>query len=153
MNEQKQLWRRKTRLAQGGFTLLEIMLVVIIIGLLAGLLIYNLGGTREAAYEDIARSMCKGTLSTAIETYYLHTSTYPPNLDALLTPPSGVTNWRGPYLKEEPIDPWKHPYQYKYPGVHNPNSFDVYSMGKDGADGTADDIGNWAATTATAPTQ
>lgn len=141
--------KHQKRRYQGGFTLLEIMLVVVIIGLLAGLLIYNLGGTREAAYEDIARSMCKGTLSTAIETYYLHNSVYPPSIDALVTRPSDAANWRGPYLKEMPVDPWKRPYQYKTPGTHNPSSFDVYSMGKDGADGTGDDIGNWSTTPAT----
>jgi general secretion pathway protein G len=145
--KQIKIYRRVSR-SQSGFTLLEIMLVVIIIGLLAGFLIYNLTGTREAAFEDIARSMCTGTLSTAIETYYLHTGSYPPNLDALVTSPGGTTGWRGPYLKQMPIDPWKRPYQYAYPGVHNPSSFDVYSMGKDGSAGTGDDVGNWGQTAA-----
>ena len=125
------------------------MLVVVIIGLLAGFLIFNLAGTGEKAKIDIATSMCKGTLSTAIEMYHLHTGSYPTSdqwPQALLTRPSDAQGWHGPYLNETAMDPWNKPYQYKFPGVHNPSRFDVYSMGPDKTDGTPDDIGNWTDT-------
>ena len=63
------------------------------------------------------------------------------------TAPGDLTNaskWQGPYLdKESPLDPWDNPYQYSYPGTRNQDRFDIWSFGPDGADGTADDIGNW----------
>lgn len=139
--------RKRNVQFQKGFTLLEIMLVVVIIGLLAGLLIYNLAGTSDQARIDIARSACKGPLATAIGLYQLHTGSYPSSLEDLITKPADASNWRGPYLKEKPIDPWNEPYQYRYPGTHNPSGFDVYSKGLDKMDGTADDIGNWSEST------
>jgi general secretion pathway protein G len=69
-------------------------------------------------------------------------------LSALMTPPGDLANpakWKGPYLEKAiPADPWGRPFQYAAPGKHNPQSFDVWSLGPDGADGTEDDVGNWA---------
>ena len=65
------------------------------------------------------------------------------DLEALVNQPSNVTNWRGPYLKSIPLDPWGNPYTYDYPGKHNPNGYDLLSNGKDGRAGTDDDINNW----------
>jgi general secretion pathway protein G len=64
-------------------------------------------------------------------------------LQDLVQKADGDTNWHGPYLDKLPVDPWKHPFIYTYPGKHNTNSFDLLTVGPDGKEGTADDIGNW----------
>ena len=68
---------------------------------------------------------------------------YPEALDNLLIRPGSAENWRGPYIKKKPADPWGRPYQYKFPGEHNSDTYDLYSTGKDGQAGTEDDIKNW----------
>jgi general secretion pathway protein G len=77
-----------------------------------------------------------------------HFPTTEQNLKALIAAPDGESGWRGPYLadniKDVPKDPWGNYYQYQYPGTHNTNSYDCWSMGPDGQNGTADDIGNWS---------
>ena len=133
--------------SQGGFTLLEIMIVVVIIGIIAGFAIVNLVGTSEGAKIDLARSFVKGALSTQVTLYQMHNNAYPSSVEALVSKPSDATNWRGPYLNEIPKDPWGEVYQIRVPGSHNASGFDLYSKGPDKADGTADDIGNWASTT------
>jgi general secretion pathway protein G len=60
-----------------------------------------------------------------------------------VTRPGDAKNWNGPYLDDVPKDPWGQPYVYVYPGRHNANGYDLYSIGRDGQDGTADDVGNW----------
>ena len=87
-------------------------------------------------------------MGTALLSYKMGTDHYPTTqqgLMALIQPPAGVTRWAGPYLKNKttPLDPWRNPYHYRYPGIHNPNTYDCWSSGPDGIDGTADDIGNW----------
>ncbi len=66
-------------------------------------------------------------------------------LNILVTAPADADarNWHGPYLKQFPTDPWGHPYHYVYPGVKNPQDYDLFSFGTDGIEGTSDDIGNW----------
>lgn len=92
--------------------------------------------------------MSKGTLTTVVNLYRTHMGTYPTTqegMQALVTRPignPGVTNWRGPYLEEMPIDPWGTNYLDLSPGIRNPTTFDIRSMGPDGISGTADDVGN-----------
>ena len=131
---------------QRGFTLLEIMIVVVIIGIIAGFAIVNLVGTSEGAKMDLARAFVKGSLSTQITLYQLHNNSYPTSVEALVNKPSDATNWRGPYLNEIPRDPWGEVYQIRVPGTHNTSRFDVYSKGPDKQDGSGDDIGNWSDT-------
>jgi len=89
------------------------------------------------------------TVDSAIDMYYLQNNQYPPTLEALLKKPTGedLPNWSGPYIKKSvPDDPWGCPYSYNAPGSHNPNSYDLYSLGRDGVEGGegADtDITNW----------
>ena len=133
--------------SRGGFTLLEIMIVVVIIGIIAGFAIVNFVGAGESAKIDLARSFVKGALATQVTIYQMHNNAYPSSVEALVNKPSDASNWRGPYLQEIPKDPWGEVYQIRVPGTHNPSGFDLYSKGPDKQDGTADDIGNWATST------
>jgi type II secretion system protein G len=88
-----------------------------------------------------------GNAETALECYRLDVGTYPKSLDALVQPPPAppdASRWRGPYLlRLMPRDPWDECFRYRCPGTHNPQSFDLWSAGPDGIDGTSDDVGNW----------
>ena len=126
-----------------GFTLIEIMLVVIILGILAAMVVPKLTGRSDDARKQVAKTDIESNIALAVDLYEVDTGEYPSNLDELMTQPSGTTSWKGPYLKKKPMDPWGHAYVYKYPGEHNTNSYDLSSMGKDGAEGGNDDITNW----------
>jgi len=128
-----------------GFTLVEILLVVTIIGILAALVIPKIVGRGDEARRNAAKSDIKGGIKATLGMYEVDTGSYPKSLDDLIQQPSDVKNWHGPYFDPPtiPVDPWGHPYVYIYPGRHNTTGYDLYSMGADGQDGTADDIGNW----------
>lgn len=106
---------------RSGFTLIEIILVVVIIGILAGIAIPKLGGKSEKAM--IAQAQANITaLSMAIQEYEIMNGDYPPSLEALLDESKG-----GPYMEKKviPTDPWGTPYQYAAPGSHNTHTFDL----------------------------
>jgi len=128
-----------------GFTLIEILLVVIIIGILAGLVVPNIVGRGEEARRQAAVADINGGIAAALDLFELDNGTYPEKLDNLVRDPGTVKNWRGPYVKKGiPKDPWGNSYLYKFPGVQNTASYDLSSGGSDGQDGTADDITNWS---------
>lgn len=137
----------RARGAQGGFSLLEIMVVIVILGILASIVVPNILGNKEKA--DRQKAVTDITaLENALEMYYLDNSRYPTTeqgLDALVSKPSSGPVPRsypnGGYLKRLPNDPWGNPYQLTSPGVNS--RIDIYSMGPDGEPGTEDDIGNW----------
>ena len=127
-----------------GFTLIEIMLVVIIISVLSAMVIPRLVGRSEQARVAAARADIEANISVALDLYELDNGGYPKNLDALMREPSPAPiNWNGPYLKRKPLDPWGETYQYKFPGDHNKNSYDLYSYGKDKVLGGGDDVTSW----------
>ena len=129
-----------------GFTLLEIMLVVCIIGLLIGMGVKMMGGRIEEAKIIRARGDLE-RLKTGLLMYNSASSNFPTTeqgLRSLLTKPEGARNWRPQVESQgELTDPWGKDYQYVMPGTHNPKSFDVFSPGPDGLPNTTDDIGNW----------
>ncbi|MFH1476422.1 MAG: type II secretion system major pseudopilin GspG [Verrucomicrobiota bacterium] len=139
------LRREKTR----AFTLIEVLIVIIIIAALASMVVPRLSGRSEQAKKAIAEADIRSSIGTALRLYEMDNGNYPTSaqgLNALMTKPSSdpvPQNWNGPYLENEAIDPWKKSYVYKCPGVHNPASYDLYTLGKDGNEGTDDDIGNW----------
>ena len=132
-----------------GFTLLEIMVVVIIIGVLAATIIPQFMGTTHDAKVSAAKADVS-QLENALERFNLHMDRYPTmdeGLKVLVESPTGEDKkWRGPYIKLLRPDPWGNPYQYRVPGMHHATTFDVWSRGADGQDGGEGpnaDIGNW----------
>lgn len=135
----------------GGFTLLEILVVLAIIGLLAGLLITNTDKIFGQSQVAVARIFVRDTLKTPLTRYRMDLGDYPSTaegLQVLVTAPAVRPEaWHGPYLDAPggllPADPWGEPYQYRHPGAKNPGSCDIFSKGPDKTADTADDVGNW----------
>ena len=130
-----------------GFTLIEILLVVIIIGILVSLVAPRLAGRSEEARIQAAKADIEGGLSLALDLYEVDGGRFPDKLEDLVTKSSATQNWKGPYLKKGmPKDPWGNAYVYKFPGTHNPSGYDLFSLGPDKQEGTPDDITNWETT-------
>lgn len=128
-----------------GFTLMEVLLVLMILVVLASMAVTIFGGTQEQALKDAAKGQL-GAMKTAISTYQIHTRKLPTDLNELVDKPGDskvAERWRGPYLDRKAVDPWDNEFKIAVPGKHNAESYDVWSVGPDGQDGTADDIGNW----------
>ena len=119
-----------------GFTLLELLVVIVIIGLLAGYVAPRYFGQVGRSEVQVARAQIE-SLEKALDQFRLDTRNYPTaeqGLDALVMKPADATNWSGPYLKKAvPTDPWGRPYVYRVPGTKG--DFDLYSLGKDGKPG------------------
>ncbi|MCK9572182.1 MAG: type II secretion system major pseudopilin GspG [Candidatus Omnitrophica bacterium] len=126
------------------FTLIELMLVVVILGVLSAMVVPKLAGRSEQARIQAAKTDINSSIPLALDLYEMDMGTYPETLDYLKSRPGvGSENWRGPYLKKIPVDPWGKVYIYKCPGEHNSDSYDLYSPGKDGNSGSDDDVKNW----------
>ncbi|NQU09657.1 type II secretion system major pseudopilin GspG [bacterium] len=140
----------RSRSARAGFTLLEILLVVVIIGMLVGVAAVKLSGQSQKARLVAAHNQID-SYKTALGIYELDNGFFPSTeqgLSALISKPStppAPASWRGPYLDPPVVrkDPWSHDYAYRYPGQKVPNGFDLFSPGVNGVEGDEDDIGNW----------
>jgi len=128
-----------------GFTLIELMLVVVIIGALVAMVMPRLTGRGEQARVAAASADINANIATALKLYELDNGNFPSTsegLAALLVKPSSAKNWNGPYLERKPLDPWGKEYEYKFPGEHRKTDYDLSSLGKDGIE-SADDVTNW----------
>ncbi|MBS1219646.1 MAG: gspG [Proteobacteria bacterium] len=130
-----------------GFTLLELLVVLVILGLLVGIVAPRFFGQVGKSEVKVAKAQIR-SLEDALDQYRLDIKRYPTTeqgLAALNSQPTGEARWQGPYLKKVvPDDPWGNPYQYRSPGEHG--EIDLFSLGKDGQPGGTGenaDIANW----------
>lgn len=138
--------RRPAHRASRGFTLVELLLVLVILGILAAIVIPRFSGRTEQAKEQAAVTQIS-TFKTALDAFEVDNGYYPKGKNGLLDliqQPRDAQNWRGPYLQSDtvPKDPWQNDYIYECPGRHNPSSYDLSSAGPPGGDKV---IGNWTA--------
>lgn len=137
--------RNAKRARRTAFTLLEVLMVIVILGVLAALIVPNFVGTQRGAEIDATAAQIKG-LDNDIERFRLNCQRYPETLEELITKPDDealAEKWRGPYLKSAAKDAWGTELGYRHPGQYNEQSYDLWSYGPDRQDGTDDDITNW----------
>jgi general secretion pathway protein G len=134
---------------RAGYTLMEMMLVLFIIALILGGGVYLMKNVGQDAEISKAKADIEAWEVNLVrwKTRYLYLPTQQQGLDAMVTMPAGDAQPKGGWTqlaKPEALkDPWGHNYQYRNPGTHNANGYDIYSFGPDGIEGTPDDIGNW----------
>lgn len=136
--------------ARRAFTVMEIIIVIGLLAVLVGVLIGNLQSTSQGGRVETVKLYLNNTVEGAMAAYQLNVGRFPTSeqgLQALRQAPAGLPSgaWRGPYLKEDPIDVWGNPYRYRYPGTHNVGTYDIWSVGPNGIDenGEGDDVHNW----------
>lgn len=130
-----------------GFTLMELLVVMLIVGLLAALVGPSLYQKINPAKRSITKAQIKD-FTKALDAFFVDVGRYPngrEGLDALFYQPDGVSGWYGPYIKKEvPPDPWGNPYEYHVPGSHGPYELISYGAdGLEGGDGENRDINHW----------
>jgi general secretion pathway protein G len=136
----------KSRLTRHGFTMVELLLVLVILATLAAIVVPKFAGRSKQAKITAAATEI-ASIEVALDAFEVDNSFYPEGADALrqlVERPNDAANWRGPYLKKAVTnDPWGNPYVYEFPGKHNAEGYDLSSPGPDGKDGGGDDITNW----------
>jgi general secretion pathway protein G len=127
-----------------GFSLIELLVVLVILGLIAGLVVPNIMQRGEDAKVRAAKAEIQ-RLSMAVDEFYLDSGRPPRELRELVDRPANASNWNGPYVNASNlVDPWENPYTYRYPGQHR--SYDIFSNGADGSpggEGINQPITNW----------
>jgi general secretion pathway protein G len=136
--------KRRAEKSEAGFTLMELVMVVVILGMIAALVGPGIMKKFTQSREQIAKIQISN-IESGLQIYAFDMGRYPTTaegLQALVQNPSGANSWRGPYLEKGlPSDPWDMPYTYKSPGRQG--DFDICSSGPDGVEGTDDDVCNW----------
>ena len=107
-----------------GFTLIEMLLVLVILATLAAIVLPKFGGKTDQAKQTAAQTQI-GSFKMALDNFEIDNGSYPKDLASLVSAPANLTSWKGPYIENIPLDPWGHPYVYEYPGKHNANSYDL----------------------------
>jgi len=146
---------RQRRLVRRAFTLLEIMLVILIIVMLAGVVVVNISGAGDKAKIGTTK-VARDSIAKGLEMFKMEVGRYPTPEEGLESLVSGdkiqddtlQKKWKGPYIEskgqDDPLkDKWEREYKYTCPGEHNTKSFDLSSAGPDGQEGSDDDITNW----------
>ncbi len=132
------------RRSEKGFTLIELIVVLVILGLLAAVVAPNVYRKLAQGKDQIAKIQIK-EIEGALQLFSFDMGRYPTTpegLDALVHNPGNMDSWKGPYLaKDVPKDPWGRPYAYRCPGLHG--DYDLFSFGADGQEGGEDDICSW----------
>ncbi len=140
-------WHLQGWSRRGGFSLIELLLVLVILATLAALVVTKFAGRSKQAKVTAAETEVS-RLETALDAFEIDVGRYPTSqegLRSLYEQPSNAESWKGPYLKRGvPQDPWRNEYIYEYPGRYNQDGFDLHSLGPDCQDGTTDDIKNWS---------
>lgn len=143
---------RRVNPRRRAFTLLEVLMVIVILGVLAALLVPQFVGTGEKAKIDAARIFVTGTIGTQLNLFRTHCGRYPTTeegLKALLVKPDDeeiAAKWGGPYVSKIEKDPWGSDYVYESPGTYNEDSYDLSSPGPNRRSGDEDDVTNWEKT-------
>jgi general secretion pathway protein G len=143
----KRVQVRKT-VERRAFTLLEVLMVIVILGVLAALIVPQFTGTQEQSKIKTTRIQVR-SIEDALERFKMECGRYPTSeegLAALVSKPGSediADKWPGAYLKQPARDAWDRELQYRFPGQYNSDSFDVWSNGPDGNEGSEDDITNW----------
>jgi general secretion pathway protein G len=136
---------RPLAISPAGFTLIEVLLVLIILVILGSLAVNVYTGTQDKANIQAATAQIS-LVRSSIDRYRLDMNRYPTKLEDLWTEPTDsaeADRWGGPYVEKLKSDPWQHDYQYTAEGKKNKGKYDFWSSGPDGKSGTEDDIGNW----------
>lgn len=123
-----------------GFTFVEILLVVVIIGILASMVLPRFVGRSEQARQQVASSEINASIATALDMYELDNGVYPEKLGDLIEKSGELKTWNGPYLKKKPLDPWGRDYIYK--PSSDKKDYELMTYGRDGVAGGGDDISN-----------
>jgi len=142
MKTRQLIGNHKTGRKQQGFTLVEMLLVLVILATLAAIVYPKVMGRSEQARVTAAQTQI-AAFKTALDAFEVDTGHYPAGrsgLQDLVIQPRDATGWHGPYVENIPKDPWGGIYVYEFPGKHNPNGYDIYSPGSPGANTP---IGNW----------
>lgn len=136
----------RSRTAVRAFSLIELLLVLVILSVLAALIMPRFTNRSEKARITATKSNIS-TLGTALNAFEIDNGRYPTTsegLAALMQTPASLTSWQGPYLNNTDFkDPWGNDYIYRSPGQQNADGYDLYSIGPDAQEGSADDITNW----------
>ena len=141
--------KSRTRPYEKGFTLIEILVVMVIIGMIAGVVGLRINSSIKKARVNATKAQISA-LEQGVSQFNLECGFYPEDLESLIRPPSSGRQCKGfppeGFLskKEIPKDPWQKDYSYSKPGTHNTDSYDLWSSGPDGEEGTSDDVANWA---------
>lgn len=145
----RQMRRRRGKVQASGFTLIELMLVLVILATLAMIVVPKFAGRSQQARITAARTQI-ASFETALSAFEIDLSRYPTATEGLrvlvVKPTSDADGWLQPYLSREeiPKDPWGNEYEYRYPGQYNEYGYDLYSVGPDHKMGGNDDITNWS---------
>jgi len=137
---------RREKSSTAGFTLIELMLVIIIIGIIVSIAVPRIAGRTERA-RNVAAKADISSLSAALDAFEIDVGQFPTTeegLQALVVKPANMppeTVWNGPYMRQIPSDPWNRPFVYRYPGNLGVD-YDLISLGPDGQEGTGDDLTN-----------